>query len=73
MAAPVLRSLRPARRAGRARCGGRDLRPTARGDLGADARATLMVGDNPVRDGGAAACGLRTYILPADTAPASAA
>ncbi|MET7695093.1 HAD-IA family hydrolase [Streptomyces sp. NPDC005483] len=35
-------------------------------DLGADPRATLMVGDNPVRDGGAAACGLRTYILPAE-------
>ncbi|MGK5691424.1 HAD family hydrolase [Streptomyces sp. URMC 128] len=34
--------------------------------LGADPRATLMVGDNPVRDGGAAACGLRTYILPAE-------
>lgn len=25
-----------------------------------------MVGDNPVRGGGAAACGLRTYILPAE-------
>ncbi|MFE7836978.1 HAD family hydrolase [Streptomyces sp. NPDC057474] len=35
-------------------------------DLGADPRATLMVGDNPVRDGAAAACGLRTYILPAE-------
>ncbi|MEV7066347.1 HAD-IA family hydrolase [Streptomyces collinus] len=35
-------------------------------DLGGDPRATLMVGDNPVRDGGAAACGLRTYILPAE-------
>ena len=35
-------------------------------DLGTDPRATLMVGDNPVRDGGAAACGLRTYILPAE-------
>ncbi|MGI5193458.1 HAD family hydrolase [Streptomyces sp. CA-288835] len=35
-------------------------------DLGADPRATLMVGDNPVRDGGATACGLRTYILPAE-------
>ncbi|HET6358895.1 HAD-IA family hydrolase [Streptomyces sp.] len=34
--------------------------------LGADPRTTLMVGDNPVRDGGAAACGLRTYILPAE-------
>ncbi|MGW2047329.1 HAD family hydrolase [Streptomyces sp. NPDC001858] len=35
-------------------------------DLGTDPRATLMVGDNPLRDGGAAACGLRTYILPAE-------
>jgi HAD superfamily hydrolase (TIGR01509 family) len=35
-------------------------------DFGVDPRATLMVGDNPVRDGGAAACGLRTYILPAE-------
>ncbi|MFF4590391.1 HAD family hydrolase [Streptomyces sp. NPDC000345] len=35
-------------------------------DLGTDPRATLMVGDNPVRDGGATACGLRTYILPAE-------
>jgi len=35
-------------------------------DLGADPRATLMVGDNPVRDGGATACGMRAYILPAE-------
>ncbi|WP_432988909.1 HAD family hydrolase [Dactylosporangium sp. CA-233914] len=35
-------------------------------DLGADPRATLMVGDNPARDGGAAAAGLRCYILPAE-------
>ncbi|MGW2749234.1 HAD-IA family hydrolase [Streptomyces sp. NPDC001450] len=35
-------------------------------DLGTEPRATLMVGDNPVRDGGATACGLRTYILPAE-------
>lgn len=35
-------------------------------DLGAEPRATLMVGDNPVRDGGATACGLRTFILPAE-------
>ncbi|GAB2968685.1 HAD-IA family hydrolase [Streptomyces pseudoechinosporeus] len=35
-------------------------------DLGVAPRATLMVGDNPVRDGGATACGLRTYILPAE-------
>ncbi|MFE0726122.1 HAD family hydrolase [Streptomyces sp. NPDC058794] len=35
-------------------------------DLGAEPRATLMVGDNPVRDGGAAACGMRAYILSAE-------
>ncbi|TQK51247.1 HAD superfamily hydrolase (TIGR01493 family)/HAD superfamily hydrolase (TIGR01509 family)/HAD superfamily hydrolase (TIGR01549 family) [Streptomyces sp. SLBN-118] len=35
-------------------------------DLGTDPRAALMVGDNAVRDGGATACGLRTYILPAE-------
>ncbi|WP_262699486.1 MULTISPECIES: HAD family hydrolase [Streptomyces] len=35
-------------------------------DLGVNPRAALMVGDNPVRDGGAAACGLRTYILPSE-------
>jgi HAD superfamily hydrolase (TIGR01549 family) len=35
-------------------------------DLGADPRRTLMVGDNPVRDGGAVACGLRALILPAE-------
>ncbi|MBN6058388.1 HAD-IA family hydrolase, partial [Nonomuraea sp. RK-328] len=35
-------------------------------DLGVEARAALMVGDNPVRDGGATACGLRTYVLPAE-------
>ncbi|MER6565513.1 HAD-IA family hydrolase [Streptomyces sp. NPDC001093] len=35
-------------------------------DLGTAPRATLMVGDNPGRDGGATACGLRTLILPAE-------
>lgn len=35
-------------------------------DLGADPRETLMVGDNPVRDGGASAAGLRCFILPAE-------
>jgi HAD superfamily hydrolase (TIGR01509 family) len=35
-------------------------------DLGADPRRTLMVGDNPARDGGAAACGLRALILPSE-------
>ncbi|MFF5233286.1 HAD family hydrolase [Dactylosporangium sp. NPDC000521] len=35
-------------------------------DLGADPRATLMVGDNPVRDGGASAAGMRCFILPAE-------
>jgi HAD superfamily hydrolase (TIGR01509 family) len=33
--------------------------------LGADPKATLMVGDNAARDGGAAAIGARAYILPA--------
>jgi HAD superfamily hydrolase (TIGR01509 family) len=35
-------------------------------DLGADPRRTLMVGDNPARDGGATACGLRVLLLPAE-------
>jgi len=35
-------------------------------DLGADPRRTLMVGDNPARDGGAVLCGLRALILPAE-------
>ncbi|GAA2308894.1 HAD-IA family hydrolase [Glycomyces scopariae] len=34
--------------------------------LGVDPRATLMVGDNPAKDGGAAASGLRAYILPGE-------
>lgn len=38
---------------------------TACGQLGADPKATLMVGDNAARDGGAAAVGLRAYVLPA--------
>ncbi|MGK5531028.1 HAD family hydrolase [Streptomyces sp. URMC 129] len=39
---------------------------TACAALGADPRAALMVGDNPARDGGATACGLRAYILPGE-------
>ncbi len=35
-------------------------------DLGVDPRATLMVGDNPVRDGGANAVGMRVLILSAE-------
>lgn len=35
-------------------------------DLGADPRRTLMVGDNPMRDGGATACGLRVLLLPSE-------
>jgi HAD superfamily hydrolase (TIGR01509 family) len=35
-------------------------------DLGVDPRRTLMVGDSPVRDGGAVAVGLRAFILPAE-------
>lgn len=34
--------------------------------LGVDPRRTLMVGDNPAKDGGGAACGLRAYILPGE-------
>jgi HAD superfamily hydrolase (TIGR01509 family) len=34
--------------------------------LGVDPRRTLMVGDNPAKDGGAAASGLRAYILPGE-------
>jgi len=33
--------------------------------LGASPNATLMVGDNAARDGGAAAIGLRAYVIPA--------
>ena len=40
------------------------LKPCA--DLGADPRRTLMVGDNPARDGGAVACNLRVLLLPAE-------
>lgn len=35
-------------------------------DLGADPRRTVMVGDNPARDGGAVACGLRVLLLPSE-------
>lgn len=35
-------------------------------DLGADPRATLMVGDNAAKDGGAVACNLRVLLLPAE-------
>ncbi|MGH3415593.1 MAG: HAD family hydrolase, partial [Actinocrinis sp.] len=41
------------------------LKPCA--DLGVDPRRTLMVGDNPARDGGAAACGLRAFVLPTES------
>lgn len=34
--------------------------------LDVDPRAALMVGDNPTKDGGAAASGLRAYILPGE-------
>lgn len=36
---------------------------TACARLGVDPRRTLMVGDNPVRDGGAVAAGLRAFVL----------
>jgi HAD superfamily hydrolase (TIGR01549 family) len=38
---------------------------TACEQLGASPNATLMVGDNAARDGGAAALGLRAYVIPA--------
>lgn len=34
--------------------------------LGVDPRATLMVGDNPARDGGAVGVGCRVFLLPAE-------
>ncbi|MDT7745518.1 MAG: hypothetical protein QOE59_4596 [Actinomycetota bacterium] len=34
--------------------------------LGVDPRATLMVGDNPARDGGAAGVGCRVFVLPTE-------
>ncbi len=34
--------------------------------LGVDPRATLMVGDNPARDGGAVAVGCRAFLLPSE-------
>lgn len=41
---------------------------TACQKLGVPPSATLMVGDDPVRDGGAAAAGLPVYLLPRDRA-----
>jgi HAD superfamily hydrolase (TIGR01509 family) len=35
-------------------------------DLGVDPRRTLMVGDNPPKDGGAVAAGLRVFLLPSE-------
>ena len=40
--------------------------------LGASAAETLMVGDDPASDGGAAAAGLRMYILPPHAVPGTA-
>ncbi|MDX3094766.1 HAD hydrolase-like protein [Streptomyces sp. ME19-03-3] len=39
------------------------------GALGVDRAETLMVGDHPAKDGGAAGAGLRAYVLPAGAAP----
>jgi HAD superfamily hydrolase (TIGR01549 family) len=39
--------------------------------LGVPEEETLMVGDHPAKDGGAAAAGLRAYVLPAGAAPGS--
>ncbi|MFD6284883.1 HAD-IA family hydrolase [Streptomyces sp. NPDC060205] len=38
-------------------------------ELGAAPAETLMVGDHPAKDGGAAGAGLRAYVLPAGAAP----
>jgi putative hydrolase of the HAD superfamily len=38
-------------------------------ELGAAPEETLMVGDNPVKDGGAVATGLRAYVLPSGASP----
>jgi HAD superfamily hydrolase (TIGR01509 family) len=43
-----------------------DLFRFACASLRTDPRRTLMVGDNPARDGGATTSGLRAYILPAE-------
>jgi HAD superfamily hydrolase (TIGR01493 family) len=39
---------------------------TACASLGVDPRTTLMVGDNPARDGGAVTVGCRVFVLPAE-------
>ncbi|MGP8303924.1 HAD family hydrolase [Streptomyces inhibens] len=38
-------------------------------ELGVNPAETLMVGDNPAKDGGAVGAGLRSYVLPAGAAP----
>ncbi|WP_413755747.1 HAD family hydrolase [Streptomyces sp. MMBL 11-3] len=40
-------------------------------ELGVAPAETLMVGDHPAKDGGAAGAGLRAYVLPAGAAPGS--
>ncbi|MFG2212720.1 HAD family hydrolase [Streptomyces sp. NPDC048638] len=40
-------------------------------ELDAEPATTLMVGDHPAKDGGAAGAGLRSYVLPAGAAPGS--
>ncbi|OEU86245.1 hypothetical protein DB35_15485 [Streptomyces abyssalis] len=41
------------------------------GELGVSPEDTLMVGDHPAKDGGAAGAGLRSYVLPAGASPGS--
>ncbi|QPP06891.1 HAD-IA family hydrolase [Streptomyces bathyalis] len=41
------------------------------GELGVEPGETLMVGDHPSKDGGAASAGLRSYVLPAGASPGS--
>ncbi|MFG2892568.1 HAD family hydrolase [Streptomyces sp. NPDC048248] len=40
-------------------------------ELGVEPASTLMVGDHPAKDGGAAGSGLRSYVLPAGAAAGS--
>ncbi|WP_246102506.1 HAD family hydrolase [Streptomyces piniterrae] len=40
-------------------------------ELGAEPAQTLMVGDNPAKDGGAAGAGLRSFVLPGGATPGS--
>jgi HAD superfamily hydrolase (TIGR01549 family) len=49
----------------------RRLFSAACGELGVEPEETLMVGDHPAKDGGAALSGLRAYVLPSGASPGS--